>query len=167
MTTPSNDFDINIPVYSAIPEEWESAREFLTEQLRVIANGVNDRDFAYYLDTLSDNSQSWFPGTGTELRSILRKVVDIGGLPDFGATPTKSVAHGITTSEDTRITRFYGTANDPGVATLTSGIPLPHVDVGGNNIEIEIDSTNIKISGTGDYSAYTTAYVVIEFLDEA
>jgi hypothetical protein len=168
--TPSNDFDSYLPVYNAIPEEWEDSRQFLTERLREITDSVNAKDFAQYIDRDTLNGQLWLPGTGTSLRDNLRKVVDIGPLPDFGVTSTKTVAHGITFSENTCITRFYGAASDSGATDLTKGIPLPYIQMpGGAHIGIEIDGTNIIITGDGatDYSAYTCAYVVVEWIDEA
>lgn len=168
--TPSNDFDTYIPVYNAIPEEWEDARQFLIERLREIVDGVNARDYASYIDRDTLNGQLWLPGIGTSFRDVFRKVIDLGGLPDFGTTDPKNVAHGITFSANTCITRLYGAASDPGVTTLNSGIPLPYVEpTASAHIGIEIDGTNIIINGNGatDYSAYTCAYVVIEWIDEA
>ena len=168
--TPSNDFDSYIPVYSSIPEEWEDSRQFLTERLRELTDGVNARDFAQYIDRNTLNGQLWLPGTGNVLRDNFRKVINIAPLPDFGVTSPKNVAHGITFSEDTCITRFYGAASNPAASDLTSGIPLPFVDMpGAAHIGIEIDGTNIIITGDGstDYSAYTCAYVVVEWIDEA
>lgn len=168
MTSPSNDFDVYLPVYNAIPEGWEDARAFLVERLREVTDGINSRDFAYYIDTETLNGQLWVPGTG-DFRDVFRKVIDVGPLNNFNTDPLQQVPHGITTSANTCITRFYGAASDPGASSLTSGIPLPYVEMptNTNHIGIDIDGTNINLRGSGDYSAYTCAYVVVEWIDEA
>lgn len=166
MTAPQN-FEAFVSIQNRLPEEWEDAREVLTDRLRETAEGVNVRDYAYYVDLESPSGQTWFPDAA-DFRSGFRKVIDIGGLPNFAVTNPQNTAHGITTSDLTKVTRLYGAATNPGVASLTSGIPLPFVDTsGGNHIRLEIDATNVIITGSGDYSAYTTAYVVIEWLEEA
>ena len=169
--TPSNFYETYIPVYDVIPKDWEDARGFLTERLREITNGVNARDYASYIDKEVLDGQIWLPSSATsnKFRDNFRKVIDLGGLPDFGVTDPKNVAHGITFSQNTCITRLYGAASDPGATDLTLGIPLPYVQMpGGAHIGVEIDSTNIIINGDGatDYSAYTCAYVVVEWIDE-
>lgn len=163
----SSDLEAFVPIQNRLPEEWEEARNVLTEALRETAEGVNVRDYAYYIDIEAPNGQTWFPDAG-EFRSGFRKVIDVSPLPNFGVTNPYSVPHGITTTANTKITRLYGAATDPGATTLTSGIPLPFVDTtaGANPIRIEIDATNVVLSGSGDYSNYTTAYIVVEWLDE-
>lgn len=170
--TPSNDFDSFIPVYNSIPDEWQDARQFLIERLREITDSSNSKDYGLYIDRQTLNGQEWLPnGTATKYRECIRKVIDIAPLPDFGAVglDPKRVAHGITFSENTCITRLYGAATDPSASSITLGIPLPYVQMaGGAHIGIEIDGTNIIINGDGatDYSAYTCAYIVVEWIDE-
>jgi len=166
---PSDNFETFIPVYDGLPDTYEEAREYLVEQLRQVADGVNSRDYGVYADVEVINGQEFGVGT-EELKPVFRKVIDLGGLPDFGVTDPKQVAHGITFSENARITRFYGTATDPATSNLTSAIPLPYVQMSaGAHIGLEIDGTNIELYGNGaaDYSAYTTAYAVVEWTDQA
>ena len=176
MTSPSDLLNTYIPVYDLIPEKWEEARVFLVETLRVMSNGINDRDVGLYLDLEQLNGQQFIPGTvhPQEFRSIFRKVIDLSGLPDFGSvapnSDPKNVAHSITTNANTIITRLYGVATDPGASAITLAIPLPYVDMTGAaaNIDLSMDATNIIIKGDGatDYSAFTTAYVVVEYVQE-
>lgn len=178
MTAPQGEADTFLTVYEAIPDEWDDAQEFLTEQLREITNGVNDRDVGIYYDDIYANGQKWQPSsaalssttTQAEPRTVFRKLIDLGGLNDFTATNPQNVAHGITTTANFCITRLYGAASDPGASTLTSGIPLPYVDQAGtNSIGLTMDATNIILTmGTAaDLSAYTCAWVVVEWIDEA
>lgn len=166
--TASNNLDTYVPVYDSIPPKWEDGRAFLVERLREITNGVNSRDYAYYIDRETLNGQQYLPGTGTEFRDVFRKVIDVGPLPDFAVTNPKTVAHSITFGANTCITRLYGAASDRTGGTFVLGIPLPHIASTGN-IGLTIDATNINITSTGtaDYSSYDCAYVVVEWLDEA
>lgn len=170
--TPSNDFDVYIPVYNAVPQNWEDARGFLLARLREVTESLNNKDYGLYIDRDTLNGQSWIPGTDpVKFRDVIRHVVDIGGLPDFAVTDPKEVPHNIQAfSENSCITRLYGCATNPGLTSITKGIPLPYVDMpGGANIGLEIDDTNIIINGDGatDYSDYTCCFVVVEWIDEA
>jgi hypothetical protein len=84
--------------------------------------------------------------------------VNFGALPN---TSTKSVPHGITVTNTLSWTKIYGSATDQ--IGLT-GIPIPYVDLAGNDIQIDVDQTNINISTSSDYSNYTICYVVLEYL---
>lgn len=85
-------------------------------------------------------------------------VVDFGALPNTG---TKSVPHNITVTGSTIWTRYYATATYPG----SSGIPIPYASPTlANNIEINVDATNVNITTGSDRTAYTTTYVILEYL---
>jgi len=43
-------FESYVPVYDAVPEDWESARQFLVEHLKKISNAVNAREISFFLD---------------------------------------------------------------------------------------------------------------------
>ena len=176
MTSPSDANDVFLTVYESIPDEWTDAQQFITEQLREITTGVNERDIGLYYEDTTPNGQKWQPGdtaltsteTPAEPRTVFRKVVDLGTLNDFSTTTPQNVAHGITTSANTCITRLYGAASRPGASSLTLGIPLPFLDVAGSDsVALSIDATNIILDGTTDMSAYTCAWAVVEWIDEA
>jgi len=159
----SEAFDFSVPVYQTMPANWQDAREFLVEQLRKIATQINVRENGYYFDIEQLSGASLYPDGG-ELRDVFRKVLPVGALNDFSATPTQTIPHGITTTSDTRLFRLFGSATDPG---LTSAIPLPFVSAAGNHLELSIDGTNVYIKGSSDYSAYTSAFVVVEYVQQA
>lgn len=170
--------DTFIPVSNWIPEEWEEARRVIVERLREITNGVNDSSKGYHVDTEVLAGKFWTPKARASAdepivyRNVFRTVVDLSGLDDFSAgTPpnTQSEAHGITFTEDSFITALYGAATDPAASDLNSGIPLPYLDVGtlANGIQLDIDGTNINLTSSADYSAYTSAWVVVEYVQEA
>lgn len=168
---------IFIPVYDFIPENWEDARRVLVEHLRQISEAVNISEKGYYVDTETFAGKFWTPRARAsindpiEYRNVIRKVVDLGGLNDFSSgTPpnTQSVAHGIDFTEESFITALYGAATDPAASDLNAAIPLPFLDVGtlANGIQLDIDGTNINLTSSADYSAYTSAWVVIEYVEE-
>lgn len=177
MTSSQNDAAF-IPVYDFIPENWEDARRVLVEHLRQITEGVNDSEKGFHVDVETLAGKFWTPRARASAddpivyRNVFRKVVDLEGLDDFSAgTPpnTQTVAHGITFTENSFITALYGAATDPALSDLNAGIPLPFLDVGtlANGIQLDIDGTNINLTSSADYSAYTEAWVVVEYVQEA
>ena len=58
-------------------------------------------------------------------------------------------------------TKIYGTATN----ASGNGIPIPYADsVLNNEISINVDLTNVNITTAIDYSAFTTTYVILEYL---
>lgn len=163
----AQDLDAYIPVYDAIPENWEDARQYLVEQLKQMSNAINIREIGWFLDQELLSGKQFIPGsnltgTSTQYRSIFRKVVDCGQLPN---NSTKQVAHGITFDANFTLMQLYGAATEPPPGT--TAIPLPYVDANTtNNIQLYIDGTNINIITTSNQSKYTRSYVVIEYIQE-
>lgn len=157
-------FEAYVPVYDVIPEKWDDARIILVEQLKRLANGVNGREISYFLDEELLAGKFFIPGVNDNqaFRSVLRKVIDFGALPNAG---TKSVAHGITVDQNFTLTDLWADATKPTVAY--SAIPIPYASPTLNeNIKINIDATNVNITTAINYSAYTTCFVTIEYLQE-
>ncbi len=156
------------PVYELnLDDKFEDLLVRLYQNLNNMSLSINVRDAGYY-DTMEFlNSQVYFPnptlnsGTSTTptYRSVFRKVVNFGALPNAGA---KSVAHGITCTQATSFTRIYGAASDP-VNFLY--IPLPYASpVLANNISIDVDATNVTITTGSNRTAFTICYVILEYL---
>lgn len=134
----------------------------------LMANVLNVKDTGVYNNAYETvNGQSWFPNpannsstnTTAAVRQVYRKVINFGALPNAG---TKSVAHGITITAKTTFTRIYGTATNPS----TSFIPLPYASVTAviNNIELNVDATNVNVITGIDRTAYTVCYIVLEYI---
>ena len=165
---PSESIGSYLPPNIIVPENWEAARLILTDYLIRAAEAINSREIAQYQDASISGGenrsetitgQAWFvSGDANKFRYGSRTVIDVGALPNNG---TISFQHGINITPTTVFTRIYGTANDPS----TSFIPLPFVDTAGNDIEVNVDSTNVNIITIGDYTAYTTSYVVLEWVE--
>lgn len=132
------------------------------QNLNNISLAVNARDNGmYFTQELVDNQQ-WFSPINSTIVSTqrfnYRTTINFGALPVSG---TKSVPHNINVTNTLSWTRIYATTTDQ---TGLKGIPIPYVDLAGNNIQIDVDSTNVNISTSFDYSNYTITYVVLEYL---
>ena len=137
------------------------------QQINTIALVLNTKDTGYYPLFEMVNSQLWFPNTtessGTtpqsEYRQVIRKVLNAGTLPN---NATATIAHGITMTTQSRMTRLYGVATDP--VNLTY-IPLPFAHpTAANNISLSADGTNVYITTGSNRTTYTVCYVVIEYI---
>lgn len=168
MSFSSQEFESYVPVYDTIPEKWEEGRQFLIENNRKLANGINIRTIGWYLDEelLSGNafipSALVAPGNNPGLfRQILRKVIVMGALPNTGVL---SVPHGIMVDANFTLIQLYGAATDP--IGLTS-IPLPYVNpTVSDSIALNMDATNINITTHDNESNYTRCNVVVEYIQE-
>jgi len=162
--SPANALNSYVPTDVILPEKPEDLRRVLNDTLNRIIDALNDKDIAQYDLRELVNGQKWFtPGDTQRFRVPFRKVIDFGALPNSGP---KGVAHGITTNSNTTFTRIYAVATDPGIASVTSAIPIPYVDPNAlsNSIEIAVDATNVVITTAFNYTSYTTCYVVLEYL---
>lgn len=139
----------------------------LYQNLNNMALSLNSRDAGYYDVHEFVNGQLYFPnpaytslsGTTPVYRQVIRKVINFGALPN---TTTKSVPHNISIVPTTTFTRIYGTSND---LTDEIFIPLPYASsTAADNIELNVDFTNVNIITGSDRSAFTITYVVLEFL---
>ena len=150
MSSPENNSAF-VPVYDAIPEKWEESRQFLTEKLKEISNGVNARVVGYYSDSEYATGIQFLPNASEpqEFQSVLRKVINCSPL----AIGAQTFAHGITVDANFTLTNLYGAATD---AVGFTAVPFP----GGANT-LTMDVTNIIINSS---AAYTRCYVVVEYL---
>jgi hypothetical protein len=128
-----------------------------------MTNAINIREIGWMLDEELLSGQQFYPGTVNpgQYRSILRKVIDFGALPN---ATTKSIPHGITFDSSFSLIGLTASATDP-IALVA--LPIPYAsNVGSREIEINIDATNINITTAFDYSAYTRCYVFLSYIQE-
>lgn len=139
----------------------------LYQNLNLLATLVNLKDTGYYDLQEFINGQQYFPnpalssstGTMPTYRPVYRKVINFGTLPNTG---TKSVAHGITCTTATSFTRIYATATDP---VGFNYIPIPYASPTLiNNIELNVDATNVNITTGSNRTAFTITYCILEYL---
>ncbi len=135
------------------------------------AISTNIKDTGYYLTKEFNVGSLLFDVNNdfNRLRPIYRTTVDFGALPAAGS---KSVAHGIPNITVAGTTTFsflkiYGAATNP---TTVNFIPLPFVSAGAtnnDNLQVEVDTTNVIITTGGkDYSAWTTSYIILEYVKQ-
>jgi len=156
--------DINSPEF----------KDFLVRLRQILNNSamiLNIKDTGIYDPEEFVCGQIWFPDPAltsytarkpTE-RQVLRKVINFGALPNAG---TKNVAHGITfpAPNTYSFTRVYGAATDP---TGGSYLPLPFAAItDNNNIELSVDNTNVIVTTGINRAAWTTSYVVLEYIKD-
>lgn len=156
-----------LPAYGIIPDKWEDAKPFLSEQIKRITQAVNVREIGWMLNQQAYNGQQFIPSSTATVpgvyRSIFRIVVDCGALPNSG---TKTIAHGLTVDNNFTLIHLYGAATKTSVAFAS--IPLPFSSPTLNeSIKVSLDATNVIITTAMNYSAYNQTYLTIEYLLEA
>ncbi len=156
MTTSASSqiFESYVPVYDAIPEDWEKGRQFLVEHLKKISNAVNVREIGWLLDEELLSGKQLFPGTTTpddqQFRSVLRKVVNTGALV-AGLNP--GIPHGVLFDANFSLIDLWVAGTDSG--TLTARV------ISGN--DVIMDATNIVITSP---QAFNRSFCFIEYIQE-
>lgn len=148
-------------------EEFKELLVRLYQNINNITIALNLKESGYYLDAEFINSQLFYPNPAltssyqdySKFRNVFRKVIIFGALPAAG---TKSVPHGIPVNAAYTFTRIYGVANNQ---TGMSYLPLPYASPTlANNIELNVDGTNINITVGTDRSAYTITNIIVEYM---
>lgn len=157
-------------IYSMDPNspEFKNFIVNLYQNLNNIVLVLNIKDSAYYTQTEFVNGQLFFPSDSAEpqdsfnvqYRQVFRMVVNFGPLPN---ATTISIPHTIAVNSGFSFTRIYGVASN---SDGSSFLPLPYSSSSNinNNIELNVDDSNVNIITAADYSSYTTTYVILEYL---
>jgi len=151
-------FESYVPVYDAIPENWDDARPFIVEQLKKLANGVNIREIGFYLDQELSSGKAFYPGTNDVLdgqtsqifRTILRKLVIVGPI----IAGLNTIAHEIDIDMNFTLVQLWASATN---TTTLRSVTFSNPDT------IWIDATNINIVSDGSYDRCNC---IIEYLQE-
>lgn len=155
-------------IFPAIDTEEYDVK--VRQYLNNIAIAVNSKDSGLYNNQEVLTGQQFLPtfstqtATNINFRDVFRMVVDFGALPNAA---TKSVPHGIVTTQDYSFVKIYATATSPGATTINSAIPIPFANpaVLANDIQLDIDATNINITtGSAAFVSYTRCFVVLEYI---
>jgi len=158
---PSNSQSPFLPTTQVFPEELSERLIVLTDNYTALAQSINQREIGTFETVEQLNGQQFFNTTDPERkRFAYRKVFAIGAIAQ-GATST--TAHGITGVNATTIfTHIYGTC----VTDVVDNRPIPYADVTAVNeqIEINVDATNINLLNGAAAPAITSALVVLEYL---
>lgn len=150
-------------------DEFKELLVRLYQNINAISLSLNIKDTGMYNTSEFVNGQIYFPNpslnsstaTTPDFRQVYRLVINFGALPN---ATTKSVAHGITTTQVTTFTRIYATASD---TTGKTYIPIPYASaIAADNIEIYVDATNVNIVTGIDRTNFNVCYVILEYLQE-
>lgn len=150
-----------LPISVEFPEDPKELSRILDLLYKRIANSVNSKEGALYVPQEVAAFQQYFASATNPLqfRPVYRRVVIFGALPN---TALKSVAHGIAFGTTFSATRIYGAASDP---VNFIYLPLPYASpTAANNIELNVDATNVNITTGSNRTAFTICTVVIEFM---
>lgn len=141
--------------------EFKQLIERLATTVNNIAVALNTKESSLYpLEEFITSALYFNAASNNQLdqRQEFRKVINFGALPNAGA---KSVAHGIDITNTFSFTFIGATASD---TTGLTYIPIPYVALSGDNIQIDVDSTNVTITTTIDRTNYNICYVVLKYL---
>ncbi|MDC7243650.1 MAG: hypothetical protein PQJ44_06915 [Sphaerochaetaceae bacterium] len=155
-----------LPEYDVIPDNWKEAKKHIVESLTSYAESINAKEIGWYYDVELDTGKKFIPisndVTSNQWRTIFRKVVDTGTLPN---TTTTNTAHGVTVDANFTLIDLYGAATKP--TSAFASLPLPFASgTLADNISVTVDATNINITTSKDYTAYTCSYIVLEYIQE-
>jgi hypothetical protein len=137
------------------------------QNINLMAIVLNLKDSGIYQNQEFVNGQTYFSNpaltsntsTIAEPRQVWRQVINFGSLPN---ATSKSVPHNIPITPAVTFTRIYATASD---TTGNNYIPIPYASSSGtDNIELDVDMTNVTITTTSDRTNFGTTYVVLEYL---
>lgn len=135
-----------------LPKDFEESRRKLIDEITKIKSVVNRNARGEFFKTETNTAQVLFGGTANN-RTIFRKTFQGAALANIGVT---NIAHGLTFDANLSFLKFIGTATDPVGFTAIS---LPSTGV-----TMTIDATNIILTTTVNLSAYTTVYVILEYM---
>ena len=165
----STPFNFQPEVY-LFPEQYnDDFRLQLRKYLNNIASALNVKENGFYFEEETPTAGLFIPiatpnsSANVKFRPMFRVVVDFGALPN---NATKSIPHGITTTQDYSIIRLNGAATDPGVTTITEAIPIPFVSTNPLQVVLTMDATNINITTGMDRTNFTRTFIVIEYIKE-
>lgn len=142
----------------------------LYQNLNLISTVLNLKDSAYYDTNEFVTGQSYFPNpalnsnstTVATYRPTYRLVVNFGALPNNTFSPNTQGKHGLTINSGFTFTRIYGVASD---TTGLKYIPIPYASASGtDNIQLDVNATNVVITTASNRTNFNVCYVILEFL---
>lgn len=157
------DIDVNSP-------EFKELLVRLYQNINLICNVLNLKDSAYYDTNEFVTGQSYFPNptlnsatsTVATYRSVYRLVVNFGALPNNTFSPATQGKHGLAINSGFTFTRIYGAASD---TTGLKYIPIPYASASGaDNIQLDVNATNVVITTASNRSNFNVCYVVVEYM---
>ena len=150
-----------LPTSQVFPEDTSQRLIVLTENFIDISQAVNIREIGIFETNEELNGQQFFnTTTPSQKRYAFRKVFVLGALATGAST---TIAHSITgVNSTTNFTHIYGTC----VTDNIDNRPIPYASVTNVNeqIEVNVDATNINISNGAAAPNITSGLIVLEYL---
>ena len=131
-----------------IPSDWDEANNMLNWYMPQMAIILNGKVIGTY--SLNDSPAGKTYSANASSIQVRRKLIDFGALPN---TSTKSVPHGLSVGSNFRIFDLYIAASNPGTSYLCI-----------KDQNLTLDIININLTTTSNLSAYTSSFVVIEYM---
>jgi hypothetical protein len=138
------------------------------QNLNRMSEVINIKDSGFYYRQEFVNGQVFFPNPNadptTELSQSSRQdfrmtVYWTTALP---SATSVSIPHNIPWTPTTTATRIYGASTN---LTTMKSIPLPYASAPGDNVELQVNATNVVITtDSASWIGYTVTYIVIEYL---
>lgn len=160
MTIPidSTNLESYVPVYDVAPDQWEQARAFIVEQLKLHANAINAREIGFFIDQELLSGKAFIPGvnqitdggSSQQFRTILRKVVVFGPI----TAGANQMAHGISVDANFTLIQLWASATN---SSTFRSVTFSNSDT------IYMDATNIHITSDGNYDR---ANAFVEYIQE-
>ena len=153
------DIDVNSP-------EFKELLVRLYQNINDISTALNLKESAYYDTSEFVTGKQYFPNpslnnsssTVPQPRPVFRTVINFGALPN---NTSKQIAHNIPITSGVTVTQIYGAASDT-VNKLY--VPLPYASTAADAIQVDMDATYITVTTQSNRTAYTTTYIVIEYM---
>lgn len=140
------------------PTDYEQFLLKLTDTYRDTATCVNLREIGAYEQQERVTGSTLFNATNIQrVRPVFRKVINFGALPN---ATSKSVAHGINVTSTFQFLKMYGVGNNP----AATGATVYAVSIPNNESKIELTQTNVIVTTTANYSAFTVCAIVLEYV---
>lgn len=152
-----------LPISMEFPREINRLADTLSLVYNRIVYTVNTKEGGLFSPQEFMSNQQYNLSDPSTFKTVYRMSINFGALPNTG---TKSVPHNIQgilpTPTNFSFTHIYAAATDPNTPFF---IPIPYASPTlANNIEINVDATNVNITTGSNRSNYTICYVVLEYL---
>jgi len=152
---PKDDLTIDLLPYNSKQENFIVE---IYEKINEMINTINNKDSAIYSNEHFYTCGKWYINNNpTAPAQLMRKVISFGALPN---TTAKSVPHQLNGAnpidENWIVIPIAGRSFNPTAGVTTS--------IFGPYIEVVSDYTNITITTTLDYSAFTTTEIILLYI---
>lgn len=158
---PSDSVTAFLPTSQVYPEDVSQRLIIHTEKYIAIAQAVNLRVIGIFDKQETPTGKQYFNDTDPERKRFsYRQVYTLGALAAGAST---IIAHNITgVNSTTTFTQIYGTA----VTATVDNRPIPYANVTNVNqqIEINVDATNINISNGSAAPNITSGIITLEYV---